>query len=102
MDSWYVSPILFVHLAFWGVQALGIVNIARIGMDKKEKPIFGNLKKKLKKNKKGIFESRVCKVQLKFILACVQMDSIPMAELTNYIGSEEKGRDFNVGFFNIT
>ena len=93
MDSYYTSLPLFLQLSYWGIQAIGTLNLKRKGFGKE----FEKLKKKLKKDvdpkgnkpggyKRGYFRSRGFD-ENQNITVTVQKDSKVMVYLCNFLSS---------------
>ena len=96
MDSYYTSIPLMRQLRFWGVNAIGTLNVSRKGFGKK----FTDLKKKLQKTyqpdkprkkgyRQGYFRWR-CTTKETNLKVTVQKDSKVMVYLDNFLPSSEK------------
>ena len=96
MDSYYTSIPLMRQLRFWGVNAIGTLNVSRKGFGKK----FSDLKKKLQKTyqpdkprnkgyRQGYFRWR-CTTKETNLKVTVQKDSKVMVYLDNFLPSSEK------------
>ena len=99
MDSYYTSIPLMLQLEYYGVIAIGTVNIKRKGLGQE----FSNMKKQLQKNYdagkgrknskaggfvKGFYKARA--VDDEPLIIVIQKDSKVMTYLSNFLSTAEK------------